>query len=130
MQKANKTVIKETQYIAFWVILFSVLMQVIFLLTGKWNYTVLMGNLWGASLMILNFFFMGISVQKAVEKDENDAKNVMKVSHSVRTFALFLGAILGVLLPWMSTVAVIIPFIFPRIAILIRPLCDKKSKEA
>ena len=66
MPKADKTVIRETKYIACWIIILSVLMQGIFLIISKWNYTVLLGNFLSGAAMILNFFFMGLSVQKAV----------------------------------------------------------------
>ena len=130
MMKANKTVIRETKYIAAWILVFSLLMQAVFLLVGRWDYTVLFGNIWGGAVMILNFFFMGLSVQKAVEADENEAKKIMKLSHSLRTLFLFVLIVIGVLMPFCSTLATIIPLVFPRIAIALRPLRkDKQPKE-
>ena len=61
--KIDKTVIKETKYIASFVIIFSVLMQAVFLIIGKWDYTVLIGNLWGIIIAVGNFFVMGLFVQ-------------------------------------------------------------------
>ena len=45
MTNLDPTVKKETKYIALWVIIFSMILQAIFLVIGKWNYTVLLGNL-------------------------------------------------------------------------------------
>lgn len=128
MVKANPTVLKETAYIATWTGILSLAMQAVFLLTGNWNVSVLLGNLWGAAIMILNFFFMGLSVQKAVEVEEAEAKNIMKASQTLRTLFIFVTVVIGVVVPWFSTLAVIIPLFFPRIAIALRPLMKEKPK--
>lgn len=126
MVKVNETVKRETVYIAGWVVLLSVVMEIIFLVIGKWNITVLLGNLLSGGAIVLNFFLMGITVQKAVEKDEKAAKNTIKTSQSLRTVMMFCFAALGVLLPCFNTWTSLIPFFFPRIAIALRPLFDKK----
>ncbi len=126
MKKIDSTVIKETKYIALWVLLLSVLMQAVFLVIGKWDYTVLLGNVLSGAAAILNFFLMGITVQNAVEKDEKDAKSSMKVSQLYRFLFLVVVVIIGAVLPYFSIWTVIIPLFFPRIAIAFRPFFDKK----
>ena len=125
MKKTDPTVIKETKYILCWVLVSSTLMQAVFLIIGRWDYTVLTGNLLSGSVAVLNFFLMGRTVQNALEKDEKDAKTAMKVSQTYR-FLLVLSAVaVGVGLPYFNTWAVIIPVFFPRVAIAVRPLFDK-----
>ena len=126
MTKLDPTVKKETGYIGAWVIIFSAILQAVFLVIGKWNYTVLLGNLLSGATAIFNFLLMGITVQKAVLKEEKEAKTAIKASQALRTFLLFAVAALGVLLPCFNTWTVIIPLLFPRIAIAFRPLFDKK----
>jgi len=126
IKKIDKTVLKETQYIAYWVVLLSVLMQAVFLVIGKWEITVLLGNVLGAFFAGLNFFLMGISVQKALEKEEKDAKMTMKVSQLYRNIMLLAVALLGFLLPCFSPWTIILPLFFPRLAIFFRPFFDKK----
>ena len=126
--KVDKTVIKETKYIASFVVIFSVLMQAIFLIIGKWNYTVLIGNVWGAALAIGNFFVMGLYVQKAVAQEEQEAKKTIKTSYSLRMTLLLLFTIVGVVIPIFSWITVVVPLIFPSIAIFLRPLIDKNQK--
>ena len=87
--KANETVKKECIYIAYCCTILSVLMQAVFVVCKRWEYTVLLGNLLSLVASVLNFYFMGLTVQKAVEKDESDAKKLMKSSSSVRTAVLF-----------------------------------------
>ncbi len=127
MPKIDKTVQKETGYIALWVLIFSALMQAVFLVIGKWDLTVLFGNLLGGALAILNFFLMGIGVQKAVRKEEKEARDLMKLSQTLRSFLVLVVVIVGIVLHCFHTVAVILPLFFPRIAVAIRPLFMKKE---
>ena len=128
MQKIDKVVWKETKYIALWTLIFSAILQAVFLVIGKWDYTVLLGNLLSGTAVILNFFAMACSVQKAVEQDPKDAKATLQLSKSGRMLALFVVTIIGVVLECFHLFAVLIPLIFPRIAIAIRPLWDKNTE--
>ncbi|MBO4732985.1 MAG: hypothetical protein J5662_00770, partial [Clostridia bacterium] len=99
MARINGTVLKETRYIALFSCILSLLMQAVFLIVlRKFDYTVLLGNLLGLLAGVGNFFFMGIGVQKAVEKDEKGAKNVLKFSQTARFFGIFVIAALGIVL--------------------------------
>jgi len=129
MAKIDKVVLKETKYIALWVIIFSLIMEAVFLIINKWDYTVLLGNLLSATVGVLNFFLMGLGVQKAVIQEEKEAKQTMKVSNLMRTFLLFVAAVIGVTVSVFNNWAVIIPLFFPRVAILLRPLFDKRKDE-
>ena len=127
MKKIDRTVIKETVYIAAWMLVFSMLTQAVFLVLSRWSYTVLLGNLLGGGAAVLNFFLMGLSVQKALEKEEEkDAKQVLRLSRTLRMLFLFVVAVIGVTVPCFHYVAALIPLLFPRIAIAFRPLFDKK----
>lgn len=126
--KVDKTVAKETEYIAFFSVVLSVLMQAVFLIIGKWNYTVLLGNIWGIIIAVGNFFVMGLFVQKAVNQSKEDAQKTVKASQSLRFAALFLLTVIGVLIPAFNSVSIVIPLIFPRVAIALRPLADKHKK--
>lgn len=123
--KVDKTVIKETKYISFFVIILSVLMQSVFLIISKWDYTVLLGNIYGAAIAVLNFFVMGLYVQKAVGQDEKEAKQTVKASQSLRFAAIILLAGVGVVIPVFNPVTVVIPLVFPSIAVFLRPIIDK-----
>ncbi len=128
MFKLNDTVKKETAYIAAWILILSAVMQSVFLCIGKWDYTVLLGNILGGGAGVLNFLLLGVTVQKAVDKDEKDAKTFMKASQSLRTLMLFVIAAIGAILNIFNTWAVLIPLLFPRIAIALSPLIRKGLK--
>ena len=127
MKKIDPTVLKETVYIAAMVFIFSLALQSVFLIIGKWDYTVLTGNLLGFVAAVGNFFLMGLSVQASLGKEEKDAKNLMKVSQSLRLLFIFVIALIGYLVPVFNTIAVLIPLLFPRIAVALRPLFMKKK---
>lgn len=129
MKKVDKTVLRETGYIALFVILLSVLMQAVFLIIGKWDYTVLLGNLLSAAAAVGNFFLMGLTVQSAVDKEESERKRFVKLSHTLRTLLLFVAATLGVALSCFNTVTGLVPLFFPRIAIALRPLFNRREQE-
>ena len=125
--KIDKTVIKETKYVASFVIILSVLMQAVFLIIAKWNYTVLLGNLWGSAVAIGNFFVMGLFVQKAVMQNEQDARQTVKASQGLRFAAIFMLSVIGIIIfkQTPTRVAVLIPLIFPRFAVMLRPFIKK-----
>ena len=125
MAKINATVLRETRYIAVFSLVLSILMQAVFLICRQFNYTVILGNLLGFLTAVGNFFFMGLGVQKAVEKDEKGAKSILRFSQTARFFGIFIIAALGIVLECFNTVAVIVPLFFPRIAIAAKQIKSK-----
>ena len=123
MKKLDKAVVHESLYVAAWVLILSAIMQAVFLLIGKWDLRVLYGNLLSGALSILNFFFMAVTVQIALGKEEKEAKNTMKFSQSVRTIFLFGITAAGVSFSSVFNIwTVLIPLIFPRVAVAFRGL--------
>ncbi|MBR6675861.1 MAG: hypothetical protein IKL24_00840 [Clostridia bacterium] len=126
MKKIDPAVKKETLFILWMTVIISLLMEAVFLIIGKWDTTVLFGNLLGAAAAVLNFFIMGISVQSALGKEEKDAKNVIKLSQSLRFIMLVAVGAIGYLVTCCNVIATVLPFLFPRIAIAFRPLFSRE----
>ncbi|MBR4100170.1 MAG: hypothetical protein IKK55_04195 [Clostridia bacterium] len=128
MKKVNTTVKKETVFVAIISTILSMLLQSVFLIAGKWDYTVLLGNLYGLIATVGNFLLLGITVQSSVEKNAEDAKKSIKLSQSLRMLMLFVLAAIGYLLfrknIW-AVIAVVVPYLFPRIAVTLRPIFKK-----
>lgn len=120
MKNIDKTVIKETKYIAVCVLVISIIMQSVFLIIRKWDYTVLLGNAFIGFFSVLNFFLMGLSVSKAVVKEEKEAKSIMKLSQTYRMLLMAVVLIIGLTIPVFNKLAVIITVFFPRIAVMLR----------
>ena len=122
---------KETGYIAVWVVLLSLVMEAVFLITGYWNVSVLLGNLGGAAIAIGNFFLMALIATRAVShgvdsgKPEEAAKRVKATTAPRLLGCLALCAVLvGVFKT--NVYATLIPLLFPRIGIAFRPMIDRK----
>ncbi|MGI6279991.1 MAG: ATP synthase subunit I [Acutalibacteraceae bacterium] len=126
MKKVDSTVIKETKYIAYFTFILSLLMQSFFLVISQWDYTVLLGNILGFAAAVGNFFLLGITVQHALLRDEKGAKLLIRFSQALRMLFLVLIALIAYLAPMFHVLAVIIPYLFPRIAIAFRPFIIKK----
>lgn len=128
MKKIDKTVLQETVFVFAFILIFSVLMEAVYLVIGKWELSVLLGNILGAAAAGGNFFLLGLTVQSALGKDEKEAKNRMKLSQMLRMLMLFIVALIGYLVPVIDIVAVVIPFVFPRIAVALRYFFIKKKE--
>ena len=126
MKKVDAAVKKETLYILYWVLGLSVLMQAAFVVLGRleliepWNISVLLGNVVSGGVGVLNFFLMGLTVQKALGQDEKQARNAVKTSQLYRMLLLVVATVLSAV--FLHVWATVIPLFFPRIALLFRPL--------
>lgn len=130
MKPIEPAVKKETAYIAGWSLLLSVVMELVFWIVGAMDYTVPLGNLLGVAASLLNFFLMGLTIQSAVGLEEKAASAKLKLSQMLRMLMVLVLAVLGLALPCFHTIAVLVPFFFPRIAISFRPLFDRKGDQA
>ena len=156
MMKIEPTVRKETLRIAKGTAILSVIMVLVFALLKKFDYTVLLGALLGTCTAVLNFFLLGLSVQKAAdmmkgvemppepEEDENgeqppappppaevtQAKQRMQLSYTGRMIMQGAVGILALSLPCFHAVATVLPLLFPRLMIHLWNLQQNKQKEA
>ena len=124
MVKADPTVKKETMYILYWVIILSILLNAVFLIIGMWGIKFLLGNILAGAVAVLNFFFMGITVQKSLDLDEKEARNLVMSSQRIRNGLILLFAVIGAV--FLNPFSSIIPLLFPRIAIFFRMFFMKK----
>lgn len=79
------------------------------------DYTVFLGGAVGGCVAVLNFFFMGLAVQKAAAAtDEDTARMRIKASYSQRMLIQMLWVILAIVAPCFHFVAGIVPLYFPE----------------
>ena len=155
MFKVQPAVKKETFRIALGTLILSTVMVIVFVILGRFDYTVLLGALLGSFAAIFNFFLLGLSVQMAADKmngtrfpsyeeaeaelnegeelpvpdsaEMKQAKRIMQTSYSGRLFLLAIIGILGLTLPCFHAVATVVPFLFPRVIIFLYGLANKKE---
>lgn len=140
----------------------SILMVVVFCLLGQFDYTVILGAIWGTLAASGNFFLMALSVQRAAEtmngvsmpsyeekdaqeaqndqhkeKPANDisaevpeirqAKRRMQASYTGRMILLGAAAILAIVLPFLHSVAALVPLMFPQLVVMANKLIIQKG---
>ncbi len=143
--KVQDSVKKATLTIASGTLLLTGVMLLVFVLLGQFELPVLLGALLGAAAAILNFFLMGLSVQKMAErsaaegsaqpssgadedeKDDEDskpdspyaqqAKKSMQLSYGARMLMMVAVAVLALSLPCFHPIATVLPMLFPRLVI-------------
>lgn len=78
------------------------------------DYTVILGGIGGGMIAVLNFFLMGLAVQKvASATDEGTARMKLKASYSQRFMMMILWVIAAIVAPCFQFVAGIAPLLFP-----------------
>ena len=127
VKKETKRIIKITivGLILMW-ILFAVLH---FAMPEKvpLDYTVFLGGIGGGAVAVLNFFLMGLAVQKAASaSDEGTARMKLKASYSQRFLMQILWVILAIVAPCFHFVAGIAPLLFPGTGIKLMGIFHNK----
>ena len=127
VKKETKRVVKITAVglILMW-ILFAVLH---FTMPDKvpLDYTVFLGGIGGGAVAVLNFFLMGLAVQKAASaSDEGTARMKLKASYTQRFLMQILWVILAIVAPCFHFVAGIAPLLFPGTGIKIMGIFHNK----
>ena len=78
------------------------------------DYTVILGGIGGGVIAVLNFFLMGLAVQKAASAtDEGTARMKLKASYSQRFMMMILWVIVAIVAPCFQFVAGMAPLLFP-----------------
>ena len=78
------------------------------------DYTVILGGIGGGMIAVLNFFLMGLAVQKAASAtDEGTARMKLKASYSQRFMMMILWVTAAIVAPCFQFVAGIAPLLFP-----------------
>lgn len=131
----RKFIIRETALLAAGELLCTGAMVGIFALLGRFDYTVVLGGIFGVILAVGNFFFMAIAsnaaADKAMDQQVKEGKSVMKVSYRMRL--LVIGVLLFVLAKTghCNVLALVCPlfFVFPVIMVIefFRKSGDSKS---
>lgn len=110
----------------------TAVMLIVFLVLNKIDYTVLLGSLVGAGYAVLNFFLMGLAVQRSVlKKTPEEAKLVLQNSYTKRLLLLVAVVIIGIKVPYFNWITVVVPQFFPRITIFFKtlPIFQRKGEE-
>lgn len=107
----------------------SGIVVLVFVIIGKFDYTVLIGALTGFVLSVGNFYFMSVGIIKALETgDENTAKAKMRTSYIIRTVIMLGIMAASFFIPFMNPIPVLLSVFYPRITIFVCDLFEKRKK--
>lgn len=115
--KLDAAVKTETKTIALYNFLLTVLENLIFLVLGYWDITVLAGSAYGWAISCLCFLLIGISVQKAMQKDPKRAQAYMQTTYMGRMIFSAIAIVIAMKIPFFNWISAILPFVFTRISI-------------
>ena len=130
LEKTAPAIRKETKYIMIAEIIGVVLMLLVFgighmILPDKipFGITVILGGLVGGFVAVLNFFLMGLTVQKVASSDNEEAgRRLMKASYSRRMLLQMGWVVVAIVAPCFQFVAGIVPILFPSVAVKLRSI--------
>lgn len=155
--KLQEPVIRTTRMIAAGTVVLSGVMLGVFALLKQLDGTVICGALLGSAAAILNFFLMSLSVQKAadlmngvsvpeeepaeegttggedkqprpVTPEAQEARRKMQLSYNARMMLMLAVAIIGLTVKVFHPIATVIPFLFPRLTVMVYGLTNKEAK--
>ena len=114
--KIDGTVKKETAYVAIAEAVLIAVMLAVYLIISKFTLNVLFAALTSGAVAVLNFFVMGLTVQKAVTvDDDSDRRKLIRASQLVRLLVLGVVVIVCAVFPKFDIFALFIPLFFPRL---------------
>lgn len=126
--KIDKAVRDETLFLSLTEGIMTALMIAVFLIIGKFDIYVLFGGLTGAVVSVLNFFLMGLTLQKCLDDaDEKHRNSFLSLSKSARMIGIVVVVVVAVAVFDFNIYATLIPLVFPRISMLIRQITMKKE---
>ena len=121
LENVQPAVKKETKRVVMITGAGLILMWILFMILHftmpdkvPFDYTVILGGIGGGVIAVLNFFLMGLAVQKAASAtDEGTARMKLKASYSQRFMMMILWVIVAIVAPCFQFVAGIAPLLFP-----------------
>ena len=114
--KIDGTVKKETAYVAAAEGVLVALMLAVYLIISKFTLNVLFAALISGGVSVLNFFMMGLTVQKAVTlEDDSDRRKLIRASQLLRLLIIGVVVIVCAVFPKLDIFALFIPLFFPRL---------------
>ncbi len=115
--KIPQAVKKETLHIALGVLIGDAVMLAVFAILKQFDLRVILGTILGSAATIGNFFAMGMALQKAIN-DPDRAKAIAQGSYTGRMLAMVAVMVIGFMAKnWFHPVAVVVPFLFPKLTI-------------
>ena len=133
--KSKLSLYIDTVWLAIGEAIAAALISVVFLLIGKFNYSVVTGAVLGGAVTVINFFILSVGINRAINKfveergkdemDEEEAdkyakehgmtvQNAMMKSYMLRMFLMIGALVLAGVSGWFDIIATVIPLLMYR----------------
>ena len=128
-------------------ILLSLIVCAVYLIIGKFDYTVITGAALGTAITVLNFLYLAVTTTKAVDnflmlrgekemtEEENAAfvaehqariQNKIKVSYIIRTVTMLIALVAAFILDFFAVIATLVPLLLYRPITIVAALIKRK----
>lgn len=124
----SKEIRRDIVFVSVGTVVLCGIMLGVFALSGRFSLAVLWGGLIGGTFAALNFFVLAFSLQKAVDSPSR-GKGIAAVSYSFRTLLLMVASVLVIVFLKVNAIALVIPYVFPRLVILFMQVTGLYKKE-
>ena len=127
---SRKIVWKETAIVAAGELIGAAIMVAIFAAVDRFQMNVLWSALTGSMIMIVNYFFMAVTVSLAADRAADgqleQGQKLIKLSSTVRLLAMAAALVLGIKLGG-NVIALALPLAFARPVLLLAEFFRKKG---
>ncbi len=111
--------------------LLGAVMVLIFALSGKISMDVIWGTLLGCSFVSLSFWWLSYALCRYTAHNPKTAENKVASTYTIRLLLTAAVVILAIRLPFINTLAAIVPLFYQRLVIIavsrMRSRADKKE---
>ncbi len=129
---SQKIVYRETAIIAVGEVILSAVMVGVFAALGHFRMNVLWGAVTGCLIMIVNYFFMAVTVSLAADRAEQgqvqQAQKMVSLSSVVRLILMGVALLLGIKLG-ANVLAIALPLLFARPVLMLAEFFRKKGDQ-
>lgn len=138
MSNVQPVIKQETRNVAIYCAIGAALMFLVFFIWHSiypdkvpFDYTVFLGGIGGSLVALLNFFLMGLTVQKAVTlTDKEQARKILKFSYTRRFFIQIIWCVIAIFVPCFQMIAGIVPLLFPSLGIKGKAIFTRSGRNA
>ena len=128
MRITDPVALKQFKRVVKFNSIMTIIENIVFLIIGKWDYTVLLGSLWGLLLACFFFYKICVSVPQILNMENpNMASRFAVTSQTQRLFITAFGIFIAFKVSFINAMAAIIPLFFTRISIVIINLIYKEE---
>jgi len=127
---SRKIVYRETALIAVGELILSAAMVGVFTALGHFKWNVFWGALTGCLVMIINYFFMAVTVSLAADRAERGeverAQKMIRLSSTVRLICMGVALVVAIKLG-ANVLALLLPLLFVRPILMLAEFFGKKG---